>query len=207
MRMVFIGDSITESGKFEDPEALGSGYVRLLYDYFITTYPASKFEVINKGISGNRIDDIKARWLRDVIDLNPDIVSISIGINDVWNQLKNPATKQIHPEKFESIYDELLYQVSSNTNADIVLIEPTIIEENLDSIGNQKLKPYVEIVNTMAEKYDTHLVPAHQAFLGYLKANNGYALTTDGVHMNSAGNMLMASSWYETVKDIFFSKK
>src|SRR5690625_8042748 len=104
MRMVFIGDSITESGKFEDPEALGSGYVRLLYDYFITTYPASKFEVINKGISGNRIDDIKARWLRDVIDLNPDIVSISIGINDVWNQLKYPETKQKHPENFERLY-------------------------------------------------------------------------------------------------------
>ena len=204
MRIVFIGDSITESGKFEDPEALGTGYVRLLYDYFITTYPASDFKVINKGISGNRIDDIKARWQSDVIDLNPDIVSLSVGINDVWNQLKNPATKQIHPEKFESIYDDLLYQVSSNTNADIVLMEPTIIEENLDSIGNQKLKPYVEIVNTMAEKYDTFLVPTHLAFTGYLEANNGNVLTTDGVHMNSTGNMLMSNSWYETVKDILF---
>jgi len=204
VRIVFIGDSITESGKFEDPEALGTGYVRLLYDYFITTYPASDFEVINKGISGNRIDDIKARRQRDVIDLNPDIVSVSIGINDVWNQLKNPAMQQIHPEEFESIYDDLLRRVSGNTSADIVLMEPTIIEENLESIGNQKLKPYVEIVNAMAEKYDAHLVPTHLAFLGYLEANNGYALTTDGVHMNSTGNMLMAKAWYETAKDILF---
>src|SRR5699024_11957140 len=94
VRIVFIGDSITESGKFEDTEALGTGYVRLLYDYFITAYPANDFEVINKGISGNR---------------------------------------------------------------------------NLDSIGNQKLKPYVEIVNTMAEKYDAYLVPTHQAFLSIWK--------------------------------------
>src|SRR5699024_6559802 len=61
-------------------------------------------------------------------------------------------------------------------------------------------------VNTMAEKYDTFLVPTHLAFMGYLEANNGYALTTDGVHMNSTGNMLMANSWYETVKDIFLKK-
>src|SRR5690625_7444026 len=91
VRIVFIGDSITESGKSEDPEALGSGYVRLLYDYFITTYPTSDLEVINKGISGNRIDDIKASWHRAVLELNPDIVSISVGINDVWRQLKNQA--------------------------------------------------------------------------------------------------------------------
>lgn len=210
MRMVFIGDSITEAGKFEDPEALGTGYVRLLYDYLITTYPASDFEVMNKGISGNRIDDLAARWQTDVIDLNPDIVSISIGINDVWNQLKNPAMQQIHPEKFASIYDHLLQQVSINTKANIVLMEPTIIEENLGgSIGNEKLKPYVEIVNTMAEKYGTFIVPTHLAFLGYLGKNNGYDLTVDGVHMNSAGNMLMANAWYETVKGIlnFTSKK
>src|SRR5690625_7925971 len=74
VRIVFIGDSITELGKFEDPEALGTGYVRLLYDYFITAYPANDFEVINKGISGNRIDDLATRWQTDVIDVNPDIV-------------------------------------------------------------------------------------------------------------------------------------
>ena len=209
MRIVFIGDSITELGKFEDPEALGTGYVRLLYDYFITAYPANDFEVINKGISGNRIDDLATRWQTDVIDVNPDIVSISIGINDVWRQLKDPTMPQIYPEEFKNNYNDLLQQVSDNTSADIVLMEPTIIEENLDSIGNQKLKPYVEIVNTMAEKHDAYLVPTHQAFLSYLEANNGYALTTDGVHMNSTGNMLMAKAWYETVKDILFftSKK
>src|SRR5699024_254748 len=81
-----------------------------------------------------------------------------IGINDVWNQLKNPAMQQIHPEEFESIYDDLLRRVSGNTSADIVLMEPTIIEENLESIGNQKLKPYVQIVNTLAQKYEANMM-------------------------------------------------
>ena len=208
MRMVFIGDSITESGKFADPELLGTGYVRLIHDYFITTYPKRDFEILNKGISGNRINDLAARWQTDAIDLNPDIVSISIGINDVWRQLKYRLMKQILPDEFERIYDDLLRQVRSNTNAKIVLMEPTVIVENPTSIGNEKLKPYVQIVNALAEKYDTLVVPTHLAFLKYLEANRGYDLTVDGVHMNAAGNMLMAKTWLEAteqIKNEFFS--
>src|SRR5690625_1637327 len=94
MRVVFIGDSITEAGKFTDSERLGTGYVRLIHDYLITTYPTSHFEILNNGISGNRIDDLKARWQTDVLDVKPDIISISIGINDVWQQLKQPSRSE-----------------------------------------------------------------------------------------------------------------
>lgn len=202
MRIVFIGDSITESGKFEDPEQLGTGYVRLVYDYLRTTYPAGNLEVFNKGISGNRITDLADRWQTDAIDLNPDIISISIGINDVWRQLKSPEMEQVYPDQFEQIYDSLLTQVSENTNARIVLMEPTVIEESLDSIGNEKLKAYVKIVNRMAEKYGAVIVPLHQGFLKYIEANNGYDLSLDGVHMNSVGNMLMTTIWLESTRGI-----
>src|SRR5690625_3810273 len=83
MRMVFIGDSITEAGKFTDSERLGTGYVRVIHDYLLTTYPTNVFEILNKGISGDRIDDLEARWQTDVIDMKPDMVSISIGINEM----------------------------------------------------------------------------------------------------------------------------
>lgn len=202
MRIVFIGDSITESGRFEDPEQLGTGYVRLVHDYLRTTYPAGNLEVFNKGISGNRVTDLADRWQTDAMDLNPDIISISIGINDVWRQLKNPEMEQVYPDQFEQIYDSLLTQVSENTHARIVLMEPTIIEESLDSIGNEKLKAYVKIVNRIAEKYGAVIVPLHQGFLKYIEANNGYDLTLDGVHMNSVGNMLMTTYWLESTKGI-----
>lgn len=204
MRIVFIGDSITESGRFEDPEKLGTGYVRLVHDYLRTTYPAGNLEVFNKGISGNRITDLADRWQTDAMDLNPDIISISIGINDVWRQLKNPEMEQVYPDQFEQIYDSLLTQVSENTNARIVLMEPTIIEESLDSIGNEKLKAYVKIVNRMAEKYGAVIVPLHQGFLKYIEANNGYDLSLDGVHMNSVGNRLMTTIWLESTRGIIF---
>ncbi|ASK62237.1 hydrolase [Virgibacillus phasianinus] len=202
MRMVFIGDSITESGRFAELENLGTGYVRLIHDYLITTYPESPLEIINKGISGNRITDLAARWQTDAIDLQPDIISISIGINDVWRQLDQPDIEQIFPDEFEKIYEDLLMKIKNQTSATIVLMEPTVIEENAESLGNEKLKPYVECVNRLAEKYQATTVPAHQSFKKYLMEGTGYKLTTDGVHMNSAGNMLMATSWLQATKSL-----
>ncbi|HLS59714.1 MAG TPA: SGNH/GDSL hydrolase family protein [Virgibacillus sp.] len=202
MRVVFIGDSITEAGKFTDSERLGTGYVRLIHDYLITTYPTSHFEILNNGISGNRIDDLKARWQTDVLDVKPDIISISIGINDVWQQLKQPSMKQIFPDDFKRIYDDLLQQIRRTTNAKIILMEPTIIDENLTSPGNEKLQAYVQIIHGMAQKYDALIVPTHQAFLKYLEAGRNDALTTDGIHMNAAGNMLMATTWLKAAQQM-----
>ncbi|MFC0272736.1 SGNH/GDSL hydrolase family protein [Metabacillus herbersteinensis] len=200
MRVLFIGDSITDCGRREDEEKIGSGYVRVIHDYLKTTNPKQSYEVINRGIGGNRVTDLEARWQEDVIELSPDFVSISIGINDVWRQLDNQGDEQVYPDQFEQVYTKLLTQVKEETNAKIILMEPTIIEEDIKAVGNKKLKAYVEIVQTLAKRFDATLVPTHQAFLDYLKANNSYKLTTDGVHMNTAGNMLMAITWLRNVE-------
>ena len=177
--ILFIGDSITESGRFEDPEELGNGYVRLIHDYLVTSYPDKKLRVLNKGIGGHRINDLEARWDQDVIQLNPQYVSISIGINDVWRQIDAPEMSQIMPEQFEEIYRKLLTQLKEKTEARIILMEPTVIEEVVSSEGNTKLKTYVEIVRDIADEFGATLIPTHQKFLSYLRADNGYKLTTD----------------------------
>jgi acyl-CoA thioesterase I len=199
-RILFIGDSITESGRWKDPEQIGYGYVRLIRDYLITSYPNRFFDVINCGVSGNRIPDLLARWEQDVIDLQPDIVSISIGINDVWRQLDHPEKEQVYPEQFEQIYTELALQTKEKTKARLVFMEPTIIGEDIHSEGNKKLLPYVEIVQKITQRFQGILVPTHRVFLEYLRSRSPYRLTTDGVHMNSIGNMLMARTWIRAVK-------
>lgn len=197
-RILFIGDSITESGRYEDPEEIGNGYVRILHDYLVTAFPGKELEISNKGIGGNRATDLKDRWEKDVTSLNPDYVSVSIGINDVWRQLDNPDMEQVYPEQFEEVLAELL----EKTTAQLILMEPTVIEEDVDSEGNQKLVPYVEIVRELAKKFNAILVPTHQDFIDYLKSGTAYKLTTDGVHMNSAGNMLMARSWLNACESL-----
>lgn len=203
-KLLFIGDSITEWGRFQDPENLGNNYVRLIHDYLKVSYPNKNFEVINRGISGNRITDLEKRWGEDVVGHNPDILSISIGINDVWRQIDQPQMEQVYPEQFRIIYEKLIVDTKEKTNAKIILLEPTVIEEVVSKKANDMLKPYVEIVRGLAKKYNTAIVPMHDLFLQYLQKGD-YPVTTDGVHMNSAGNMLMALGWLKVAEEIFVS--
>ncbi|MEH7255529.1 SGNH/GDSL hydrolase family protein [Neobacillus niacini] len=198
-RIVFIGDSITWWGISEGDD-IGTGYVHLLHDYLKVSYPKRDFEIINKGISGNRVTDLADRWERDVITLNPDVISISIGINDVWRQVDSPEIDQVYPEQFEEIYESLLTSITAKTKASIVLMEPTVIEEDVQSLGNKLLIPYVETVHRLADKYNAIIVPTHQAFIEFLESSNDQPLTIDGVHMNSMGNMLMAKTWVQATK-------
>ncbi|MCK0471860.1 SGNH/GDSL hydrolase family protein [Halalkalibacter sp. APA_J-10(15)] len=198
-RILFIGDSITDSGRKEDNEMIGWGYVRLIRDYLHITNPNKSLHVLNKGVSGNRISDLEARWKVDVIDLNPDYLSVSIGVNDVWRQLDHPEMEQVFPDQYKEIYIRILEEVKENTNATIILMEPTIIEEDLLAKGNQLLKAYVQVVHEVAEEFEAIVVPTHQAFVTYLEAQNEQPLTTDGVHMNSLGDMLMMKEWIEAV--------
>ncbi len=200
-KIILIGDSITDSHRGTDSEDLGDGYVRLLRDYYITFFPEKELDFVNKGVSANRITDLKQRWQRDVIDVKPDWVSISIGINDVWRQLDNPEINQVDPDQFLSIYKKLLKQVADETDSQIILMQPTVIEEDADSKGNQLLKDYVEIVDKLAKDYQAILVPTHEAFITQIEKNSSVPLTTDGVHMTSTGNMLMARTWIEAVKE------
>lgn len=201
MKVLFIGDSITEWGRHGDPEDIGTGYVRLIHDYFVTIYPSRQFTFLNRGVGGNRITDLEARWQQDAIAPNPDVISISIGINDVWRQIDHPEMEQVSVKQFEHLYVDLLTQVKEKTKAKIILMEPTVIEEDVESRGNQLLPHYVAVIHKVAEQFDATLVSTHKAFIDYLKANNGYKLTTDGVHMNSAGNMLMATTWIQAAGD------
>lgn len=198
-KIVLIGDSITDAGRREDPENMGHGYARMIRDYYAVTKPTMNLQFINKGIGGDRIDHLAARWQEDVIDLNPDWVSISIGINDVWRQLDNPQMDQIFPEKYEEMYSAILGELSEKTKARIILMEPTVIEEDLHSVGNRLLVPYIEAVHRLAREYNALVVPTHQAFQAYLRHQSNFKLTTDGVHMTSSGDLLMAQTWIKTV--------
>ncbi|WP_067840742.1 SGNH/GDSL hydrolase family protein [Amphibacillus sediminis] len=198
-RYLFIGDSITEWGRFEDDEGIGDNYVRLIRDHLAITKPEQFPIIINRGIGGNRVTDLVERWQEDVIAHQPDLLSISVGINDVWRQLDNPQMEQVYPDQFERLYRQLIDQTKAKTGARIVLMEPTIIEEDIQAEGNQKLKPYVEIINKLAKEYELTIVPTHQAFLSYLATSSPYPLTIDGVHTNSAGDYLMARTWLEAL--------
>ncbi|WP_330998110.1 SGNH/GDSL hydrolase family protein [Fictibacillus phosphorivorans] len=195
MKIIFIGDSITASNKNTDPDRLGDGYVRMIKEVL-----SKEVTVVNKGVNGHRVTDLPFRWQRDVIDLEPDLLSVSIGINDVWRQLDSPQLEQVDVSQFEEVYRGLLSQLSPKTK--LVLMEPTIIKENTQSQGNQLLIPYVEAVRNLAKEFDAVLVPTHEVFINHLNKKPDVSLTTDGVHMRRKGNELMAKTWLEAAESL-----
>lgn len=194
-KITFMGDSITEDGRFDDPAGIGCGYVRLIHDYMQACFPEKQLKMINRGISGDRITDLAQRWEENVVQQAPDWVSISIGVNDVWRQLDQSALKQVSPAEFEQVYRQLLTETQEKTEAQIIIVEPTIIDEKVDSKGNQLLKEYVQITKQLSHEFQAIHIPMHEKFISYIDNYPENKLTHDGVHMNPLGRMLMAKTW------------
>ncbi len=87
-RILFIGDSITDSSRdYGNSDDLGKGYAQLIAAYLLNKYPAYDLKFYNRGINGNKVADLKERWEEDCLELNPDVVSILVGVNDVWHRM------------------------------------------------------------------------------------------------------------------------
>lgn len=194
-RIAFLGDSITQSGNNK------GGYVDQIRTVLKKHAPSAT--VIPAGISGHKVPDLLRRVQRDVIDQKATLVLIYIGINDVWHSLSGNGTS---PKDYEAGLHKLIHQLQES-GADVVLATPSLIgekphgENELDTL----LADFVAISKRVAEKENLVLCDLQQAFRDHLdvfraatkngKANPAAAgvLTTDGVHLNAAGNTLVAT--------------
>lgn len=195
-KLLFIGDSITDCGRREDPERVGNGYVRMIRDHFRATDPANAPQVLNTGISGNRVVDLADRWQRDVIDVAPDILSIMIGINDVWHGLAG-GNGGVNPERFTRVYDNLLVQISTLLpKCRVILCEPSVIWPPQPVEGADRLGAYIDAVRALATKHGAvSTVPLHGAFESAKRIRPDIDWAPDGVHPSSSGHMLIACAW------------
>lgn len=198
-KFLFIGDSITDCGRREDPEHLGHGYVRFIREWLLARDPATAPQVINRGISGNKVTDLAARWQQDVIALEPDVLTVKIGINDVWHGLGG-RSEGVPVDVFQRTYHEILALTQHLLpNCKIVLFEPSVIWPPQPVEGNGRLQPYIAAVHELAEKLNLDCgVPLHGIFEDAKAAAPAVKWAPDGVHPSSAGHMLIARAWLET---------
>jgi len=195
-RWVFIGDSITDCGRRECLELIGNGYVRTIRDWLRAARPATAPEVINAGISGNKIGDLQGRWDEDVLALQPELVSIKIGINDVWHGLGGNQNGTPLDKFKEGVSDILQRLKSACPQTKIVLCEPSVIWPPSPEEGNEALQPYIEAMRNFASTFETErIVPLHAAFVKSREARPDIDWAPDGVHPSSAGHMLIARTW------------
>ncbi|HTQ11895.1 MAG TPA: SGNH/GDSL hydrolase family protein [Fimbriimonadaceae bacterium] len=195
-RIVCLGDSITEVG--ENP----GGYVWLVRHYLGAIYPEQKIEVLNAGVSGNKAPDMIARYQRDVLDKRPDLITISVGVNDVWHGFYDNHPMGDGPRGTPlDVYRadvEKMVQDGLASGAKIVILSATVIHEELDNRENAKAEAYNKALRDIAREHHLVFVDYQKVFRSlitdYRKETGGrdLLLTVDGVHMNAEGNKVMA---------------
>jgi lysophospholipase L1-like esterase len=204
-KLVMIGDSITDCGRTKPVGeglfgAEGNGYVNLVGALLKSVYPESSIRVVNMGISGNTVRNLKNRWQTDVIDLKPDWLSIMIGINDVWRQFDSPMQKETHVYIEE--YAETLEELVSGTLPEVkglILMTPYFIERNENDAMRAAMDKYGQVVKRIAEKYNTIFIDTQSAFDKILEHCHPAALAWDRVHPNTAGHMVIAKAFLEGI--------
>lgn len=196
-RILFIGDSITDCGRdYENFESLGSGYVQKVGGVIDCGFSELNLELINKGISGNRVIDLKKRWKEDCIALSPDILSVYIGINDTWR--KYDANNETPANEFEKIYRELLLEAKNNLDCQIVMIEPFVVPYPEDrEKWREDLNPKIDAVRRLARKFADAYVPLDGIFASASCRREAKFWASDGVHPTNAGHALIADAWFK----------
>ena len=200
-RIVFAGDSVTDMGSTNPVgeglfDNVGRSYVRIVENMLATWYPDVFIRVTNSGIGGNTSRDLLKRFDRDVVELEPDWVSICIGINDVWRQFDSPAITSSHvsPEEYEQNVEEMILKVKDNVKG-VFILSPYIIEPNSEDMMRARMNEYVAIAKKLAEKHGCKFVDFQKMYEKYCKIRHSSYIAWDRIHPNQIGANLMAKEF------------
>ena len=208
MKILFYGDSITDAGRLTDwVGGYSAGYVGEIAAELLCDYP-QKFEIINTGISGNRIVDLYARIKADLWNHNPDVISILIGINDIWHEINNQNGVEL--DRFVKVYRMLIEDTLKKLpNVKIILCEPFVLEGSATSENIEKfteIKEYSKEIKALAEEYNLYFLPLQNALdKACTLAPPSYWLY-DGVHPAKPGAKLIANEWIKFFKKTIFTE-
>lgn len=199
-KILFFGDSITELG------VKPNGYIRVIEDMIRTEDKVTQYELIGKGIGGNKVYDLYLRMDDDVLKLQPDIVVVYIGVNDIWH--KSMMGTGTDFDKFGKFYTALVKKLQV-AGIKVILCTPAVIGERHDSSNPQdgELNHYSNWIRKYAAENNLPLVDLRSIFLNYSKANNpnnldSKILTYDRVHLNDEGNKVVAEAMWKVIKKV-----
>ena len=203
--ILFQGDSITDGnrGRTDDPNhIMGHGYAFSIASRLGADYPDRNLKFINKGVSGNTVSDLASRWQEDTLRLKPDLVSVLVGVNDVFFEIKNNSHSSA--EHFETALKELLTITNKQLPDTLfVLGEPFVlpvgmVKENLDK-WTAAIQKRQHIVKKLSKEFNAAFLGYQQVFQDACKKAPSDYWIWDGIHPTVPGHELMAREWIRTV--------
>jgi lysophospholipase L1-like esterase len=196
-KIIFFGDSITELA------VKPGGFILKIDSMLVKNNLKNNYDLIGSGVSGNKIYDLYLRLEDDVLNKDPDIVVIFIGVNDVWH--KRLTGTGTDADKFERFYSAILKKLTDK-NIKVIICTPAAIGEKTDFTNEQDgdLNKYCNIIRDIAAKNNLPLIDLKKIFLEYNLKNNSEnkdrgILTRDGVHLNDKGNQLVADEMWKVI--------
>lgn len=204
--VLFQGDSITDAGRSrQDTGAnqvggLGDGYAMLITGRLLADHPEQHLQCYNRGISGNKVPDLAARWQADCLDLRPNLLSILIGVNDMWHKLNGGYAGTV--ADYEQGLLELLRQTHEQLpQTRIVVCEPFALR--CGAVNDRWYPEFDErraACRRVAEQLGCTLIPFQEMFDQAVQQAPPEYWAGDGVHPTLAGHALMAKTWLQTVQ-------
>lgn len=206
MKIVFQGDSITDAGRDKrNYHDMGNGYPKYASAMIAEAFPDTAFEFINQGISGNRTDQLFDRLYLDAIAFEPDIISILIGINDIWHR-HGSARIETTDEQFATNYRAILERLKKQTNAKIVMLSPFLLDNEEKETWRPEVERLLPIVRSLAAEFADAYVPLDKLFEDALKAQpEPQYYSADGVHPNANGAEFIGKHYFNAIAPLMES--
>jgi len=199
-RIVFIGDSITDAERCDPAyQPLGNGYVHFAGNVLAAKYPRLNLEIINTGISGDTIRGMKQRWERDCIECKPDVLSVLIGINDLWTQHAGSdyLPYAVYPDEYEFTYRLLLSAAREKCDCIFVLIEPFMFCSDLHNPMLKDLRKYIAAVHRLAREFNAVPVQLQSSIDKEIMEVNQERWSSDMVHPYMWAHAWIAQRWLD----------
>ena len=198
--ILFQGDSITDAGRTGSSEvnALGTGYPLKVKEFLDTFFKDRNITVLNRGISGNRAIDLRNRWEKDCIELNPDYLSILIGINDTWR--KYDANDETSAAEYEANFRYLLEEAKMKLDCEVVILEPFLLPTDCEkSCFYEDLIWKIQVARKLAVEYHATYIPLDGMFATKCIEHKASYWSEDGVHPTDAGHSFIARIWLDAM--------
>ena len=190
--VVMVGDSITDSDRPRHAEGLGDGWVSLAAAALRER--GDDAVVLNRGVSGDRVQDLRARWRTDVIDLHPAVLTVLVGVNEAWRRYEDGDA--VSPEAFEADYRAILGEAVEDSSPRLILMEPFLTAaDGSRAHWREDLDPKRAVVARLAAELDATFVPLQSILDEAARVHGPAALAPDSVHPSSLGAQVLARAW------------
>ena len=203
MKILFQGDSITDAGRDKrNYHDMGNGYPKYAAELIRNAFPEKEIELINLGIGGNRTDQLFDRLYLDGIALEPDVISILIGINDIWHR-HGSGRIETTDTQIATNYRAILERIKKQTNAKIVMLSPFLLDNEEKEAWRPELESILPVIRSLADEFADAYVPLDQLFAEALKTQpEPKYYSADGVHPNANGAEFIGKHYFAAIEPL-----